>query len=132
VATATVEHRLWSLPATGSVARSARHAAVGFLRDAGVAPDVVAVAELLTSELVSNAAGHAGAARVAVCAEVDAEGVRIGVRDLAPDAVVACLPPSPERIGGRGLFLVDRLARRWGIDRGDRTKTVWFELPRSA
>jgi hypothetical protein len=30
--------------------------------------------------------------------------------------------------GGRGLFLVDSLAARWGFERdGDRT-TIWFEL----
>ena len=31
--------------------------------------------------------------------------------------------------GGRGLFLVDRLARRWGATRVSTGKVVWFEQP---
>ena len=38
------------------------------------------------------------------------------------------LPPSPGR--GYGLYLVDKGAREWGIDRVGGTR-VWFELPRS-
>ena len=35
--------------------------------------------------------------------------------------------------GGYGLWLVDWLARSWGVDSGnDRDKTVWFILPLSA
>lgn len=31
--------------------------------------------------------------------------------------------------GGRGLFLVNRLARRWGATRLSTGKVVWFEMP---
>lgn len=31
--------------------------------------------------------------------------------------------------GGRGLFLVDRPARRWGATRVSTGKVVWFEQP---
>ncbi|WP_159049211.1 ATP-binding protein, partial [Streptomyces canus] len=30
--------------------------------------------------------------------------------------------------GGRGLYLVNRLARRWGATRLSTGKVVWFEL----
>ncbi|MEV4194767.1 ATP-binding protein, partial [Streptomyces toxytricini] len=30
--------------------------------------------------------------------------------------------------GGRGLFLVNRMARRWGATRLSSGKVVWFEL----
>ncbi|MDX3734805.1 ATP-binding protein, partial [Streptomyces sp. ID01-15D] len=30
--------------------------------------------------------------------------------------------------GGRGLFLVNRLARRWGATRLSTGKVVWFEM----
>jgi hypothetical protein len=32
----------------------------------------------------------------------------------------------PEEVGGRGLFLVNALTSRWGIDEG--TTHVWLEL----
>jgi hypothetical protein len=31
-------------------------------------------------------------------------------------------------ISGRGLFLIDKLADRWGVDLLPRGKTAWFEL----
>jgi hypothetical protein len=37
--------------------------------------------------------------------------------------------PREDDEGGRGLWLVDRLASAWGTERGRRGKTVWFELP---
>jgi hypothetical protein len=30
--------------------------------------------------------------------------------------------------GGYGLVLVDRMARRWGVEPGADSTTVWFEL----
>jgi anti-sigma regulatory factor (Ser/Thr protein kinase) len=36
-------------------------------------------------------------------------------------------PPRRSGIGGWGLYLVDRLADRWGVD-GDRATRVWFEI----
>jgi len=37
--------------------------------------------------------------------------------------------PHPSRQSGWGLFLVDRMADRWGVDRSEGTR-VWFELER--
>jgi hypothetical protein len=31
---------------------------------------------------------------------------------------------------GRGLAIVDALASRWGVDRFEGGKSVWFEVPR--
>jgi hypothetical protein len=31
-------------------------------------------------------------------------------------------------VSGRGLFLVDKLADRWGVDLLPRGKTTWFEM----
>ncbi|MGH2770554.1 MAG: ATP-binding protein, partial [Actinomycetota bacterium] len=36
-------------------------------------------------------------------------------------------PLSRDQEYGWGLHLVDRIADRWGVDRGDQT-TVWFEI----
>jgi anti-sigma regulatory factor (Ser/Thr protein kinase) len=64
--------------------------------------------------------------RVSLKASIDEGVVRIEVRDPGRDGDVAPRQPGP-RGGGYGLFLVDHLARRWGVDRRDGT-VVWCEL----
>jgi hypothetical protein len=45
------------------------------------------------------------------------------------DSGVGFDPPTPEAgdESGWGLFIVDRLSHRWGVERGARTR-VWFEM----
>jgi anti-sigma regulatory factor (Ser/Thr protein kinase) len=84
---------------------------------------------LLVTELITNALRHGSLApgdRVSVKASVDEGVVRIEVRDPGRDGEVAPRQPGP-RGGGYGLYLVERLAKRWGVDRRDGTM-VWCEL----
>jgi hypothetical protein len=53
--------------------------------------------------------------------------VRIAVRDRSR-APPAPLPPSSERLSGRGLQLVSAVARRWGVEPLADGKLVWAEL----
>jgi anti-sigma regulatory factor (Ser/Thr protein kinase) len=64
--------------------------------------------------------------RVSLKARVDDGAVRIEVRDPGNDGDVTPRQPGA-RGGGYGLFLLDQLARRWGVDRRDGT-VVWCEL----
>jgi anti-sigma regulatory factor (Ser/Thr protein kinase) len=83
-------------------------------------------AELLTSELVTNAVLHArGDVTVTVAV---AEGVaEIGVSDRSSD-----LPEQRSRSwraeGGRGLRLVDLVAREWGVAPVAGGKQIWCRL----
>jgi anti-sigma regulatory factor (Ser/Thr protein kinase) len=84
---------------------------------------------LLVTELITNALRHGkltAGDRVSLKASIDEGVVRIEVRDPGRDGDVAPRQPGP-RGGGYGLFLVDHLARRWGVDRRDGT-VVWCEL----
>jgi hypothetical protein len=45
------------------------------------------------------------------------------------DGFAAPAAPTPGRASGWGLFMVDRLADRWGVDTEGTTR-VWFELVR--
>ena len=56
--------------------------------------------------------------------------LRIEVRDPGRDGDVAQRDPG-QRGGGYGLYLVEKLAKRWGVDRRDGT-AVWCELPSGA
>lgn len=96
--------------------------------DAWDCDDPEEIALLLTSEVVSNAVLHA-ATRLALDVgwDEDAGVLRIEVRDGSPD-VPEVMVPSPGATGGRGIFLVDRLARRWGSRPEPDGKVVWFEL----
>jgi anti-sigma regulatory factor (Ser/Thr protein kinase) len=83
-------------------------------------------AVLLTSELVTNAVVHAQTA-VDVEIDVDAERVTVLVRDFG-GGVPVLLDPPPEADRGRGLAMVDALARQWGVEVDDASKAVWFTI----
>ncbi|MFI6929255.1 ATP-binding protein [Streptomyces sp. NPDC050287] len=53
---------------------------------------------------------------------------RIEVTDPDPRALPTLLSASETAESGRGLTLVDALARRWGVEQGADRKTVWCEL----
>lgn len=105
-----------------------RKFARNFLADIGADRRCQQVAELLTSELIANSVVHARtAARLSV--SVTGETARIEVTDDGPGWPE---PRQPDDQGGYGLWMVDWLAREWGVSgtRGQ-GKTVWFTFPLS-
>ncbi|MGW0334337.1 ATP-binding protein [Streptomyces sp. NPDC003011] len=74
-------------------------------------------AALLLSELVANAVrwGHGPRLRMSVDRPAN-DTVRLAVVDRAPSRLPELLVPTEEDVRGRGLFLVDALADRWGYD----------------
>ncbi|WP_369052335.1 ATP-binding protein [Kineococcus terrestris] len=70
------------------------------------------IAELLTSELVSNALEH-GQGPVTLTMTHDAEGIVVGISD-GTTSIPALRPQSPTATSGRGIALVDALATAWG------------------
>ncbi|MFD4375289.1 ATP-binding protein [Streptomyces sp. NPDC058527] len=85
------------------------------------------VAELLTSELVTNALVHTGHGAV-VTATVDPAQLRVEVRDFESGLTGPLVPPADDGTSGRGLFLVRELADSWGVEERATGKVVWFEL----
>jgi anti-sigma regulatory factor (Ser/Thr protein kinase) len=91
-------------------------------------------AQLLVSELVTNAVRHAGLAAeetIELVVEMDDRGMRVEVCDHGPGFELAEPAPDPSRPSGWGLYLVRELSDRWGIVREGETR-VWFELDRDA
>lgn len=111
-----------------TAAQSARNAllALDERLDGPVLDDI----RLLVSELVTNAIRHADAphgGEVEVDVTIVNERVHVEVAD--PGAGFDPQPRDDEmsRPGGWGLYLVDRIADRWGVMR-NRMNRVWFEL----
>ncbi|MFI2203218.1 SpoIIE family protein phosphatase [Streptomyces sp. NPDC020192] len=88
-------------------------------------PQAVETAELLVSEVVTNAVRHAGSEPVDLRV-VRADALLFEVTDDEP-ALPAMLGAGPHDESGRGLRVVSRLAREWGATASGHRKTVWFE-----
>ncbi|AYA21026.1 ATP-binding protein [Streptomyces alfalfae] len=97
-----------------------------FLRQWG-RPGAADVAELLTSELVTNALVHTDDDAV-VTASVGPRGLRVEVRDFAGNRPEPRAPDPDDSTHGRGLVLVQSLADAWGVRAHGVGKAVWFEL----
>ncbi|WP_255306370.1 ATP-binding protein [Streptomyces sp. Wb2n-11] len=89
--------------------------------------DCTDVAELLTTELVTNALVHTEH-DAEVTATVAASRLRVEVRDLAARHPQLHVPIADDGTHGRGLFLVQALADAWGVRAHGVGKVVWFEL----
>jgi anti-sigma regulatory factor (Ser/Thr protein kinase) len=86
------------------------------------------IVPLLTSEIVSNAVLHATGRVGLDVALLDGQELRVEARDQSPDTSVI-RRSSPDGIGGHGLTIIESLARRWGVERYEDFKVVWFETP---
>ena len=111
-------------------------AAVGAARsalmplDERVDPALLDDIRLLVSELVTNSVRHADGDRdgtVALQVNVEPEGVRVEVSDAGQGFEPKKRDADKTKVGGWGLYLVDQLADRWGVNRGKLTR-VWFEM----
>src|SRR3954463_8219328 len=107
--------------------QQARRFIAATLEDLGL-DETREVAELLVSELVTNAVVHA-ASTVEVEIERDDNGVLVRVRDADTGPLVMRAGGGSELDeGGRGFLLVDRLAEAWGTEHRGGRKCVWFRL----
>ncbi len=94
-------------------------------------PEAVgATLRLLVSELVTNSIRHAAEnspdGSVALDVVIQSNTVRVTVRDGGQGFELT--KPKPRGAdGGFGLFLVEKMAARWGVD-ADEGTCVWFEL----
>jgi anti-sigma regulatory factor (Ser/Thr protein kinase) len=86
---------------------------------------------LLVTEVVTNAVRHAGVGpghSLPVEIRRSRERVRVEVVDPGTSFTRAVPRFRRDDSGGWGLFLVDRIAERWGVGRTAAGTCVWFEL----
>lgn len=89
--------------------------------------EAVAAAELIISELVTNAVLH-GSEPIELELQHEADFVRAAVTDGGAGHPV---PRNPQEWDphGRGLLIVRSLAHDWGVEKHEAAKSVWFTLP---
>ncbi|WP_214409892.1 ATP-binding protein [Sphaerisporangium fuscum] len=114
----------WVLLPDPSTVPKTRESARHLLAEWGVT-DQGDVIELLISEVVTNAMRHAWGGMMTLCREHGT--LRCEVQDTS-----SALPEVREAHecdeGGRGMFLLEALATRWGSYRVSAGKVVWFEI----
>ena len=86
---------------------------------------------LLVTELVTNSVKHTGARSVKLTVLVGSSAVRTEVTDAGPGFDPSTTGEPADDHTGWGLFLVERLAERWGVDKDGGATKVWFELRRT-
>ncbi|HEU4513657.1 MAG TPA: ATP-binding protein [Nocardioidaceae bacterium] len=112
-------------PPRSSSVREARRMIRECLVEAG-REDLVDTAELLVSEIVTNALVHAGT-YIDVAFTFVSGGLRVEVTDGSPHApTVRGYGPSAGT--GRGLMLLEQMVDDWGVVPDEPGKTVWFQI----
>ncbi len=118
----------WEIPAQEAAVSTARDHVSAYLADAGAPEDVGFTAELAVSELVTNAVRYGG-------------GKSVTLRLIREDGTLTCEVSDPSSTaphlkrahyddeGGRGLYIVAAVSRRWGVRYTDVGKVIWTEIP---
>jgi anti-sigma regulatory factor (Ser/Thr protein kinase) len=118
--------RLGSGPGAAASARSA----IAQLR-ADLDPPLVETLRLLVTELVTNSVRHTAADSVTLSVAIGKSTVLTEVADTGPGFDPQCVEQAANEDTGWGLFLVQRLADKWGVRHDGPSKRVWFELRRA-
>ncbi|GAA2395057.1 SpoIIE family protein phosphatase [Streptomyces glaucosporus] len=115
----------WYLDPRAQTARQARRLARRALERWNL-EELTDSVELLVSEVVTNAVRYAE--RPITLRLLRTDVLRCEVGDDVPQLPRLRQARATDE-GGRGLYLVNRLARRWGATRLSTGKVVWFEIP---
>jgi anti-sigma regulatory factor (Ser/Thr protein kinase) len=114
----------------GPEAAAEARRAISELR-ADLDPPLTETLRLLVTELVSNSVRHTAADSVTLKVAVGKSAVLTEVADTGPGFDPECVEHAGDDDTGWGLFLVQRLANRWGVKHDGPSKRVWFELSRA-
>nr|WP_069886640.1 ATP-binding SpoIIE family protein phosphatase [Streptomyces luteocolor] len=117
----------WFLEPENATPSRARRLARSALARWGL-EDLSESVELLVSEVVTNAVRYAS--RPITLRLLRTDVLRCEVGDDVPQLPRLRQARATDE-GGRGLYLVNKMARRWGATRLSTGKVVWFELNRS-
>lgn len=123
-----------ALPPTPAAVPTARHQvreAIAAWPTVTTASEAIQTAELVVSELVTNAVRYAGHQPISIAVQFCAATLRVEVSDASRTLPKPALPDGDSE-GGRGLFLVGVLADRSGTEPTDSGKCCWAEIDMAA
>jgi anti-sigma regulatory factor (Ser/Thr protein kinase) len=83
---------------------------------------------LVISEVITNAVRHGGLGDMLVAVTPKRDYLCVQVTDTGDGFAPRPRAYAPAEDGGFGLFLIERLTRRWGLTREDSNTRVWFEF----
>jgi anti-sigma regulatory factor (Ser/Thr protein kinase) len=126
--TSPTEELVLQFPPSPRTVGQARRAVGQFCRS-GNHQSVADDAELLTSELMTNACRYSHGLITVLALRSLASVVITVTDDHTGGEALAPLEQDPERDSGRGLCLVDAIAGAWGTTPHAGGKSVWFRLP---
>lgn len=117
------------LPGRPEAVPRARHRTTRFLEEWGLSDDLCRTAQLVVSELVTNAVVHTASDLIACVLHRQAGELRITVVDEGDE----CPAPQVREAGdgdvsGRGLLLVSTLTADWGVEQAAHGRGVWASL----
>jgi anti-sigma regulatory factor (Ser/Thr protein kinase) len=107
---------------------AAREIVAAALRLSGHDDDLLADAQLVVSELATNAVIHANSP-FSVSVRCEGSAVHVRVRDESPRLPVV-REPGPAALFGRGMRLIATVSSVWGVEPTDGGKVVWADLRR--
>jgi anti-sigma regulatory factor (Ser/Thr protein kinase) len=113
-------------PAPHSVPRARER--VVELAEPFVAAARIADLRLVISEVITNAVRHGGDGDMLVAVTPKHGYLCVQVTDTGDGFAPRPRAFEPDADGGFGLFLVERLTRRWGLTRENSNTRVWFEF----
>jgi anti-sigma regulatory factor (Ser/Thr protein kinase) len=121
-----IDLRLVSRPEAVRRARLALDDLVGVASEASLED-----ARLLVSELVTNSIRHGNLVtgqEIELRVDIDGDALRVEVRDPGGGFELQPRVAGSQEDSGWGLYLVGRLAERWGVS-SDGSTMIWFEIP---
>ncbi|MFI9722638.1 ATP-binding protein [Streptomyces sp. NPDC052396] len=122
----------FNFPALNACVTEARRRVLTRLREWGVDETACDDAQLVVSELFTNAVRHTDSEKVSCQLRFSEAHLRIEVADqgrAATEPRARCSGADEE--SGRGLLLVGALSKAWGVrpDDAGRGRVVWADLP---
>jgi len=117
----------WHFDVDARAPRIARAHVRRVCADWDVGVEVCEAAQIVVTELVTNAVEHAGSKSVVEVERVDG-AFRIGVRDYDTTELGEVTLPPPQATRGRGLAMVAAVSRAWGVRTHPDGKTIWSEM----
>lgn len=124
--------RVVLLPYTAASVGAARKRVTADLRSAGIFEPTETDAAIVVSELMTNALRHANplpGAVIRVGWELATDHVEVEVSDGGGSTLPCLGEPGQSATSGRGLGIVEKLSRRWGVRQDGDELTVWAEVP---